>query len=117
MLEFRDWQIDFGPAFGQAGTEVRLVQTPQCWFRGEKVMATDTGSTPGRGTRVKEVLVGNRLQRPAASGSTTAEFFAPFALGNGVKWDACERALSIIVTVSFVESCTFDLTVFGKAVL
>ena len=113
----RDWQLDFGPAFGEAGTTRKLIVNPQCWFRGEKVMATDTGSSPGRGTRVMELLVGQKLQRPTGTGSTTSEFFAPFALGNGVKWDPCEKALEIAMTISFVESCTFDLTVFGKAII
>jgi hypothetical protein len=113
----RDWPIDFGPAFGVAGTTQKLVVNPQCWFRGEKVIATDTGSTPGRGTRIMEILVGQRPQRPTSSGSTTVEFFPPNALGNGVRWDACEKALAIAITVSFVESCTFDMSVFGKAVI
>jgi hypothetical protein len=111
----RDWQLDFGPVSGPAGSVTTLTVAPQCSFRGEKVMARDTGSTPGRGTRVMSILVGNRPQRPLANGSTLADFFSPVALGNGVRWDTCDKALSISITVSFAEACTFDLTVFGRA--
>lgn len=111
-----DWNIDFGPVFGSAGTITTLTVVPQCAFQGRKVMANDTGSTPGQGTRVMQLLVGQRMQRPLASGSTLAAFFGVNALGNDVRWDTCQKGLAIAITVSFVESCTFDMTVFGRAV-
>jgi hypothetical protein len=113
----RDWQIDFGPTSGLAGTTTTLINNPQVLFRGEKVMATDSGSTAGLGTRIAAIFIGQKSQRPANAGSTLTAFFANNALGNGIKWDTCEKALSISITVSFVQSCTFDMTVFGKAVL
>lgn len=113
----RDWQIDFGPISGAAGTSTTVVINPQVLFRGEKVMATDSASTPGLGTRISAIFVGQKSQRPANAGSTLTAFFANNALGNGIKWDTCEKALSISLTISFVQSCTFDCTVFGKAVL
>ena len=117
LQKARDWQIDFGPVSGAAGTTTTLTVAPQCLFRGEKVMATDTASPAGTGTRISTILIGQKLQRPAGSGATLTSFFANNALGNGIKWDTCEKALSIAVTVSFVSACTFDMTVFGKAVL
>jgi len=117
LQKARDWQVDFGPVSGSAGTTTTITVAPQCLFRGEKVMATDTGSPAGTGTRVSTILIGQRLQRPAGAGATLTLFFANNALGNGIKWDTCEKALSISVTVSFVQTCTFDMTVFGKAVL
>ena len=113
----RDWQIDFGPVSGAAGTNTTVIINPQVLFRGEKVMATDTGTTPGLGTRIQAIFVGQKSQRPANAGSTLTAFFANNALGNGIKWDTCEKALSISITVQFIQSCTFDMTVFGKAVL
>ena len=112
----QDWQIDFGPTCSGAGTTTTITVNPQCLFRGEKVMATDTYSTAGIGTRVSTILVGNYLQRPAST-STLTLFFAQNALGNGIKWATCQKGLAISVTVSFVQTCTFDMTVFGKAVL
>ncbi len=112
----RDWQIDFGPVFGQAGTTTTITRQPQCLFRGEKVLATDSGSQAGHGTRIQTILVGQKLQRPSGGGSTLTAFFSPDSLGNGIRWDTVDKALSIAVTVSFVESCTFDATVFGKSV-
>lgn len=117
LQKARDWQIDFGPVSGAAGSTTTLTISPQCLFRGEKVMATDSATTPGTGTRISTILIGQKLQRPAGSGATLTAFFANNALGNGIKWDTCEKALSIAVTVSFVAACTFDMTVFGKAVL
>lgn len=113
----RDWQIDFGPVSGAAGTTTTVVINPQVLFRGEKVMATDSGSTPGLGTRIGAIFVGQKSQRPANANSTLTAFFANNALGNGIRWDTCEKALSISVTINFIQACTFDMTVFGKAVL
>lgn len=113
----RDWQIDFGPVYGLAGSSTTITVNPQVLFRGEKVMATDSGATRGYGTRIAAIFVGQKSQRPANSGSTLTAMFAQNALGNGIKWDTCEKALSISVTINFQESCTFDMTVFGKAVL
>lgn len=117
LQKARDWQIDFGPVSGAAGTTTTLTIAPQCLFRGEKVMATDSATSAGYGTRISTILIGQRLQRPAGNGATLTAFFANNALGNGIKWDTCDKALSISVTVSFISACTFDMTVFGKAVL
>jgi hypothetical protein len=117
LQKARDWQIDFGPVCQGAGTTTTVSQNPQCLFRAEKVMATDTGSPAGTGTRIQQIFVGNKLQRPANAGATLTLFFANNALGNGVRWDTCEKALSIAITVSFITGCTFDMTVFGKAVM
>lgn len=117
LQKARDWQIDFGPVCQAASTTTTISQNPQCLFRAEKVMATDTATTAGTGTRIQQIFVGNRLQRPANAGATLTLFFANNALGNGVRWDTCEKALSIAITVSFISACTFDMTVFGKAVM
>src|SRR5262245_56111085 len=52
LQKARDWQIDFGPVSGAAGTTTTITVQPQCLFRGEKIMATDTGSPAGTGTRI-----------------------------------------------------------------
>lgn len=118
LQKARDWNIDFGPVSGAASTTSTISVAPQCLFRGEKVMATDWGANAaGYNTRVQNVFVGQRLQRPANSGATLTAFFAQNALGNGIKWDTCDKALSIAVTVSFITAATFEMSVFGKAVL
>jgi len=116
-LEGRDWDINFGPVSGAAGTTTVLTVYPQCLFRGEKIMAIDSAEKRGFGTRITQVLIGLRLQRPATAGGSLTAFFAPGALGNGTKWDPCKAYACIKLTVSFVETCTFDATVFGRAVL
>ncbi len=117
-LEGRDWQVGFGPIEGKAGESKEIIVTPQCrFFRGEKVMATDTASPAGTGTRISNVAIGLKLQRPVGSCATLTAFFASNALGNGIKWDICDRWDRISITVHFIEDCKFDMTVFGKAVL
>jgi hypothetical protein len=115
----RDWQVDFGPASAPAGETTVISINPQCLFRGEKIIATDTGSPAGFGTRVTQVLIGQKPQRPAGGtgGPTLTAFYAANSLGNGILWDTCTEALAISVTVSFIQACTFHMTVFGRAVL
>ena len=117
LQKARDWDLSFGPVSGAAGTTTVITVAPQCLFRGEKVMATDTGSPAGSQTRITQVMIGQRLQRPATGGGSLTTFFSNGALGNGIKWDTCQQALSISVTVSFISAVTFDMTVFGKAIV
>ena len=116
---WRDWYVTFGPVSGTASTITTVTKSPQVHFRGEKVMATDDGGSKSAGynTRVGVIQIGQQNQSPVGSDSTLTYFFANGSLGNGVKWDTCEKALSISVTVSFVTTSTFEMTVFGKAAL
>lgn len=118
LQKARDWHIDFGPVSGAAGTTTTITQSPQCLFRGEKMMASDSGvNSAGNNTRIQQIFVGQKLQRPANSGATLTAFFGVGALGNGIRWDTCDKALTISLTVSFITASTFECTVFGKAVL
>ena len=86
----RDYNIDFGPVSGSTGTTTVITVRPQIYFRAEKVMATDDGGSKAAGynTRITQILVGAKSQRPVNAGSgTLTYFFANGALGNGVKWD------------------------------
>jgi hypothetical protein len=112
--KMRDFHVDFGPAFGLAGSSTVLIVNPQCHFRAEKLVATDSGSTSGQGSRITSIFVGNKSQRPANAGSTLTSFFAPTSLGNGVRWDTCEKGLTISMGVLFTQDCTFDATAFGR---
>jgi hypothetical protein len=123
-LQAQDWQVDFGPVPGYAGTIITVSVQPQCIFRCEKIFATDDYGnyldTPqpnlnGRGTRVGQILIGQRNQRPATT-FTLSSFFSITSLGNGVKLNTCKEALTISAQVSFIQTCTFDMTMFGKAI-
>ncbi len=112
----RDWDFPLGPVSGSAGTQTTITIQPQTLFRVEKIMATDIGpQSAGFNTSVTQVIIGNKLQRPATTGGTLTLFFAQNALGNGVKWDTCQPALSISFTVSFLTTSTFFGTLWGKA--
>jgi hypothetical protein len=112
----RDWDFPIGPVSGSAATTTTITVNPQTLFRVEKIMATDVGAlASGYNTSVTQVIIGNKLQRPATTGGTLTLFFANNALGNGVKWDTCQPALTISFTVSFIVQSTFYGTLWGKA--
>lgn len=113
----RDWDVPLGPVSGAAGTTTTISFQPQAYFRVEKLMATDTAATPGMGTAITQILVGQRLQRPATGGGTLSIFYSNASLGNGLRWDTCQPAFSIALTISFVSACTFYGNLFGKAVV
>ena len=111
----RDNQLNFGPVDGVKG-EVKIVQVaPECYFRGEKLVATDDAKSPGLGTRVTMICVGTRLQMPIGTGGTLTLFFSPQALGNGMRWDICNPGRPISMNVEFLEDCRFQATIFGTA--
>ncbi len=95
----RDWQTDFGPVVGKKGESKVIKVHPQILFRGEKLIASDSCEKSGTGTRIVNIFVGQRSQ-----------------MGNGLNWDVCHLGQEICMTVEFTEDCTFDASVFGKAV-
>jgi hypothetical protein len=108
------WDYPLGPVFGAAGTVTTISVTPQCRYRVEKVMATDTSPNPGFGVGVVQFMVGQQLQRPVTAGASLATFFGPTAIGNGLRWGVCDKGLSITLQVSFIASCTFHGSLFGS---
>lgn len=115
-----EWQLDFPATFGTAGTSTILFVTPEVDFQGVVLMATDTGTPLGYGSSIGAILVGNQLQRPALT-STLTEFFGPKSRYRWIlegapnpRWDRCDKALSISVTVNFIQTCTFYMSVFGN---
>lgn len=114
----RPWQVDFGPepldgGKGAKGTTISITVAPRCLFRGERLIATDSWNPPGTGTRITQVLIGRRIQDKLGLPLPTSHFATkrPFRL------DTCEKALSISLTVEFLEDCVFDATLHGRAVL
>lgn len=118
----RSWDIPLGPVFGEAGNITTITVFPQCYYRGQKLMATDTAEVPpgglrGIGTRITQMMVGQRLQRPGCGGGTMTFFYSAGALGNGINLEECLPHLGIATTVSFIQSCTFDGLLLGRALL
>ena len=104
--------------YGTPGQTVTVSATPQVHFRSEKLVINEIGSsTNGYGTTITGVTVGQRNQMPTTSGGMLSASFINTALGNGIKWDTCQPALSISVTLSFLQTCTWYCTIFGRAVL
>lgn len=118
QLERRQIDLSFGPLNAPAGWQAVITVRPQCLFRSEKMMATDTASTPGMGTSIIQVAVGNNIQRPsnAPRGSLTA-FFTEQAKANGLTFDTAHPYEDIALTVSFITACTFYANLFGTAEL
>lgn len=108
--------FDFGFVWGNAGFTTTITIRPQCRFRVEKMMATDTHSSPGFGTSIIQVAIGQKIQRPgnAARGSLST-FFAQTALADGIKLDTAHPWEAIALTISFIQDCTFHGALFGTA--
>ncbi|HUK34398.1 MAG TPA: hypothetical protein VLV86_10825 [Vicinamibacterales bacterium] len=112
----RQRQFDFatGAVWAPAGAQTVITINPQCLFRCEKVMATDTGSVPGMGTSIVQVAIGQKIQRPGNAGQgTLTQFFAETSLANGIRFDTAHAWEAIAITVSFNETCTFNMNLWG----
>jgi hypothetical protein len=114
----RQFDMAFGAVWGPAGFQTTITIRPQCLFRAEKLMATDSASTPGTGTSIVQVGVGQRIQRPGNTpqGSLTL-FFAQNAVADGITFDTAHPWEDIAITVSFIVACTFNATLWGRAVV
>lgn len=108
-----DHSIAFGPQKGFAGQTINIQAMPRCLFRGERILATDDAVPAGSGTRIQNVLVGNKQQTHS---SVLTSFFSQQSLGSGTKFDTCDPALAITMSVQYMKTCTFSATLFGKAV-
>jgi hypothetical protein len=79
-------------------------------------MATDTFSTPGRGTAIIQAAIGQKVQRPGSAGQgSLTEFFSQTALADGIHFDTSHEWESIALTVRFIQECTFHAMLFGSA--
>lgn len=131
--KLRSYDLALPSTFAQAGVVTVITVAPECLYRIENVVATDSSSTAGYGTRVLSVAVGQRVQRPANDRGVLTFFFGTNAFINtkgskvrggytqigstGILYDTVQRDLKISFTVSFVQACTFDATLFGSTVV
>ncbi len=79
-------------------------------------MATDSATPAGHGTRIVQIAVGQKIQKPGGHRGTLTHFFSQNALANGILFDTAQPWANIAVTVSFVQAVTFNMSVFGKAI-
>lgn len=113
----RAWMMPF-TVYGTIGQSVNVTATPQCLFRAEKLVVNEIGSsTNGFGTTITQALVGQKNQLPTTTGGISSTAFLQNSLGNGIQWDTCQPALTITFQVSFLQTCTWQATLFGRAVL
>lgn len=116
-VKARDFTVPF-TAYGTVGQSVTVTATPQCLFRPEKLIVNEIGSsTNGYGSTITGASVGQKNQMATNSGGLLSAGFLPTALGNGIRWDTCQPALTISITVSFLQTCTWYGALSGKAVL
>jgi hypothetical protein len=107
--------VDLGPVTGMAGEVKTIDVKPRYfYFKAEYLKVTD--SLKGNGSRVSTISIGQRLQRPAGVGAVLTSFFDNSALGKK-QFDIWKRRESFLITVSFIKSCVFDATLFGRAIL
>ena len=112
----RRWPLGFSGS-GAAGTTVNISTRPQCLFRGEKIIATDSGANAaGTNTRITGIFVGNKPQLPSFQANILTSTFASGSLDNELLMDTADPAIDITFQVSFVVAATFEATVFGHSV-
>lgn len=109
-------QLDFpiSGAFGPVGGRTTITIRPQCIFRVEKFMVTDT--VGGLGTSIVQIAIGQKIQRPGNTPQgTLSQFFAEVAHANGITLDTAHPWEDIAITVAFNQACTFYGNLFGTA--
>lgn len=104
-----DWSIEFGPAYGEKGSTKIIECQPDVDFVGKMMLLIDTAQPYGSGTKITSVKIGDREQ----SGSLPLPGRTG---GHALDWEKCDKGQSIKMSVTFIESCTFDATVFGEAI-
>lgn len=110
QVKTRIWDIPLGPEIGKAGQQIIISMQPRCIFRGERLIANDTAKIPGTGTRIKQVLVGRRLQADFRERPTY-----DFMNGADITMDTCQPAFSIVFYIDFLEDCTWWGSLVGMA--
>lgn len=113
-----------GKLEGKKGDTLAFTTTLMYLFRADRLYAND--SLKGLGTRMKSILVGGRLQMPYVYGSvpfteieTTSQqiqslCYDPNGLLNN-PFDTAGSGTRIEIEVEFLETCTFNITLKGKA--
>ena len=109
----RRWPVGFIGSGGPASGTVNIQVQPQCLFRGEKLICSE--STPG-GSAIVGIFVGNLPQLPTLQNTIATSAFASGALDNEMLFDTCGPAMFITFQVQFSSSCTFTAALWGHAV-
>jgi hypothetical protein len=113
----RALQFDTGDVWCPAGRQTVVTLSPQCRWRSEKIMATDSSSSPGMGTMIVNVAVGQHIQKPGNGNGSLTKFFNQTSLADGIRFDTADAWEDIAITVYFITACTFNATLFGTAEL
>jgi hypothetical protein len=108
--QWRKWTTGIGPLGVPASTSATVSLAPQLLFKVKKVYLTDSYATPGYGTALTAVSVGQNNQLPNNTSIPTWAF-GPGLLENAVDWDTCQGAYTM--TFVFQNLTASALTVSG----
>ena len=114
-------------SFTQTGT-VNVSVQPQCLFRGEKLIVSETyspsGASAANTTVINAIFVGNKSQFPTLQSSVPSSAFAAGVLDNEMLLDTCQPAIFIQFQVtcssgspSSSTPIVWTATIFGHAVM
>ncbi len=105
---------------GKKGEVVNITAIPKVTFKGDKLVARDTSKVPGKGTRIKSVLVGmknqmfrNYGQDKPDPGVLTA-VFAQDVEENEWVLNTCQSGLTLAYAVEFLEDCEWSAELHGN---
>lgn len=101
-------------ASGEAGKRKRMRVVPGKVFRGEKIVAEDSGD--GLATGIVDFKIGKRRQLPTSHRLMTV-YLKENPLGGGIKFDTCEVGDAIEVKIEFIRDAAWRGWVFGKALV
>lgn len=124
LVKVRQLTLGLGSTYIRPNATSTVSVTPQCFFRAEKLIATDNATTAGFGTMVTGVFVGDKNQLPVGNGSGQNGIptftYAQNSLGNGVEWDTCQPAITIAISITDLGvtsgGSTWTGALFGKTV-
>lgn len=111
----RRWPVAFGPTGIPPNTTVTITVTPQCLFRGEKLL----NSGDATNLFLQTLTVGQKNQLPTNQNAISVSSFGAGVLDNEMLLDTCDPGLSIQLAVQNIGAVTytFAMTIFGHAVL
>lgn len=109
----RVWPLAFGPTDIPAGQSTVATANPQVYFLGRKLI--NTGDVTG--LYITQITVGNQQQLPANTNPISVRSFGENVLENAMKFDTCQPALTLSLTVANLdtETRTWSMTLFGIA--
>jgi hypothetical protein len=108
-----DWRGIYFHLRGRAGETLAVQQSPGMFFRGRRLVATDSSDRPGTKTKITGVFVGSMPQMVVFGPGVLSQAFDPEAVGNEIDFYTCDPMLFITFQVEFLVDCEWSAELWG----